>query len=249
MTEARKSTAHGARYPKRPERTTVMSSKRKFLTHAAFQGRCAVIEATEVTDRASLYLQMSFLGGLTLEIVMVRKSSLSEELEILVRHYGLSSVLHSLADLQAAPRQSISSSWSGRRRSAGSKASAVDYVRKMTLPREKAEVMACAARRFEDKEFLPSIADIRDFCDAHGVELSKSVSRASSIPRVFTYLAKMDTARVSKVLDNGEFSGPTTLSPIADAIRNCSTRNRRAYHRANAQSTSDAAMVDGSENR
>ena len=165
---------------------------------------------------------------------MARKSNLSEELEALVRRYGLGSVLHTLADLQPEPRQSVSSSSARRRRSSGSKVSAVDYVRKMALPREKAEVMSRAAQRFEEKEFLPRIADIRDFCAAHGVELSQSVSRGSAIPRVFSFLSTMDTAQVSIVLDNGEFSGPTTLSPIADAIRNCSTRKHRSYHRENA---------------
>ena len=240
---------HRARCMERPGRTAGISSKNRFLTRTAFQNRRAVIKVTEATHGTSGYSQRSSLGDLTLEIVMPRQSNLSDELEALVRRYGLSSVLHSLADLQAAPKRSISSPTAGRRRSSGSRASAVDYVRKMTLPREKAEVMACAARRFEDKEFLPSIADIRDFCCAHGVELGQSVSRASSIPRVFTFLAEMDTARVSKVLENGEFSGPTTLSPIADAIRNCSTRKHRAYHRENAQFTSHAAMADGSENR
>ena len=145
---------------------------------------------------------------------------LTETLQGLVHRHGISSVLHSLVDIQAAPDQHSASSSRKRAHNAGSKSSAVDYVRKMTLPQEKAEVMMCAAQRFEDGGFLPHIADIREFCRTHNVELSKSFSRASSIPRVFTFLVAMDSAQITKMLDSGAFSGPTRLTPIADAIRN-----------------------------
>ena len=126
---------------------------------------------------------------------------LTETLQVLVRRHGMSSVLHSLADIQASPEPPISSSSPRvRTRNAASKSSAVDYVARMTLPPDKAEIMSRAAQRFEAGGFLPAIADIREFCRIHGVELGKSNSRASSIPRVFTFLAAMDTARVIQVL-------------------------------------------------
>ena len=152
---------------------------------------------------------------------------LTETLQGLVRRHGISSVLHSLADIQAAPDQHFSLSRK-RTHNAGSKSSAVDYVDKKTLPQEKAEVMMCAAQRFEDGGFLPNIADIREFCRINNIELGKSVSRASSIPRVFTFLAAMDSAEITKLLDEGAFSGPTRLAPIADAIRNRSGRPGRS---------------------
>ena len=154
---------------------------------------------------------------------------LTETLEGLVRRHGISSVLHSLADIQAAPDQHSSSLSRKRTHNAGSKSSAVDYVDKMTLPPEKAEVMMCASQRFEDGGFLPNIADIREFCRIHNIELGKSVSRASSIPRVFTFLAAMDSAEITKLLDEGAFSGPTRLAPIADAIRNRSGGPGRSH--------------------
>ena len=83
-----------------------------------------------------------------------------------------------------------------------------------------------AAQMFEDKLFLPAIADIREFCRVHGVQFPKTASRASSVPRVFTYLATMDTSAIYKTLEEGTFSGPTRLAPIADAIRNHSATRR-----------------------
>ena len=151
---------------------------------------------------------------------------LNETLQGLVRRHGISSVLHSLADIQATLVHSSSPSRK-RTYNAGSKLSAVEYVDKMTLPQEKSVAMMRAAQRFEEGGFLPCIADIREFCRIHNVELGKSASRVSSIPRVFTFLAAMDTAKVTKLLDEGAFSGPARLAPVADAIRNRPSKSGR----------------------
>ena len=105
-----------------------------------------------------------------------------------------------------------------------------------------------AAQRFEDGAFLHSIADIREFCRIHSVELGKSASRLSSIPRVFTFLAVMDTPEITKLLDEGEFSGPTRLAPIADAIRNRSAL-RDSQRASSGQVVSEATPADASKAR
>lgn len=172
---------------------------------------------------------------------------LTETLQGLVRRHGLSSVLHSLADIQAAPDQDTSSISRKRSYSTGSKSSAINYVEKMTLPQEKAEIMRSAAQHFEDGGFLPSIADIREFCRIHDLEIGKSASRVSSIPRVFTFLAAMDTASIAKLLDEGAFSGPARLAPIANAIRNRSTERGRHDADQLAQVVSEATISESFE--
>jgi len=116
----------------------------------------------------------------------------------------------------------------------------------MTLPPEKEEAMTRAAQRFEDGGFLPSVADIREFCRIYGVDLGKSVSRASSIRRVFTFLSTMDTVQITKLLDQGAFSGPTRLAPIADAIRSRSTRRSHGNFDFE-QTVSDTTISDRSK--
>ena len=161
---------------------------------------------------------------------------LKEALQELVRHHGNSSVLYSLADIQASREKPGSSSSPACKRSTGN---AVDYVGRMTLPPEKAEVIARAVQRFEDRRFLPSLADVREFCRIYRVALGKSTSRASSIPRLSTFLAAIDTAQVITILDDNAFSGPTRLAPIADAIRNHSARRLTAHSSEFAQPVSD----------
>ena len=144
---------------------------------------------------------------------------LTATLRELVHRHGISSVLHSLADIQSVQDAPKAPSSPKRSRNDRSKLSAVGYVASMTLPPGKAEVMKRAAECFEEKTFIPTIADVREFCRIHGVTLGKTASRINSVPRVFTYLAAMDTARIARILDEGMFSGPTRLAPIADTIR------------------------------
>jgi len=146
-----------------------------------------------------------------------------------VHRHGLSSILHCLAEIQDAPAQESFPKPRKRSRKTEQKLSAVDYVNKMILPREKVEIMKYVAQRFEERKFLTNTADIREFCRIYDVELGKSVTRTGSIPRVFTFLAAMDTAKIARMLDEGTFSGPARLGPIADAIRNRSTGRSDAF--------------------
>ena len=177
------------------------------------------------------------------------RHDLTESLQTLVRRYGMSSVLHSLADLQADSDSAVPSSPAKRAGSARSKPSAIDYVGRMLLPPDKARVMERAARRFEDKSFLPGVADIREFGRVYSVDLGKSVSRTSAIPRIFPFLAAMDTGQVSKMLDDGAFSGPARLGPIADAIRNRSAGRLRTRYPDSGQRMSDKVAADYAKNR
>ena len=73
--------------------------------------------------------------------------------------------------------------------------------------------------KFERGVFVSTLNDIRNFCEAYGIEDPRSKSRASEIPRVFKFLVTMDVADVERMLDDRMFSGPAQLGPIADAIR------------------------------
>lgn len=173
---------------------------------------------------------------------------LTETLRVLVRRHGMSSILRHLANVQSTIDQSASALSSPRARNASKgKLSAEDYVYRMALPSEKAELMKRAAEHFERKSFLPTIADIREFWRVHGVEPTKTTSRAGAVPRVFTFLATMDSAKIAKILDDGAFSGPAQLAPIADAIRSYRTTPRHTQRDEYVVQAADPTTRDARE--
>ena len=100
-----------------------------------------------------------------------------------------------------------------------SRPTAPDYVEKMPLPSEKRPSVTELATRFHDKSFLPTFGDIANFCQTYNIPEPASKSRASAIPRVFKFIATMEADEIQRILDEGMFSGPARLGPIADAIR------------------------------
>ena len=112
-----------------------------------------------------------------------------------------------------------------------SKPIASEYAAKMELTPDKKSSVCALAERFERKDFLPTLGDIRNFCDMYGIDVPASKTRASAIPRVFKFLAnEMEADEVQRILDYELFSGPSRLGPIADAIRRNGRASRDAGH-------------------
>lgn len=153
---------------------------------------------------------------------------LKAELHSMINQYGFKQVERSLKEIRLsdcqleAPKQHKASSDAGmtkKPRKRQPKVTAQGYVAKMDLPSEKKPVMIELAKRFQEKSFLPAFGDIRNFCQIYGIDEPSSKSRASAIPRIFKFIVAMETSEVQRILDNGMFSGPSRLGPIADAIR------------------------------
>lgn len=153
---------------------------------------------------------------------------LQAELRSMINQYGFKQVDRSLrqlrlsiSKLEASKRQKASSDAGMRKKPSKNqtKVNAQEYVAKMELPAEKKSVMTELARRFQEKAFLPAFGDIRNFCQVYGIDEPASKSRANAIPRVFKFIVAMETNELQSILNNGMFSGPSRLGPIADAIR------------------------------
>ena len=150
------------------------------------------------------------------------RRDLTDTLRDLVIRHGTSAVLHSLAEIQSTADRPASASASARkppRDPSKQKPYAMACISRMALAAHKTHAMTRAAELFDNKRFLPAISDIREFSRVHGIELPRTASRSTSVPRIFAFLASMDTDAIVKTLDEGSFSGPTRLAPIADAIR------------------------------
>lgn len=159
-------------------------------------------------------------------------SNLKMILQPIVQEYGLGAVLSSLGQIADTRFDRPKRSTTPRRDAAnGSKQkrpidSAPEYVDRMNLPVENLTAVSELARRYQEKSFLPTFRDISSFCQAHEIQVPASNSRASAIPRVFKFLAELGPTEIQKILDDGRFSGPSRLGPIAEGIRNFPLQGR-----------------------
>ena len=164
------------------------------------------------------------------------RGDLHAVLRSMVEQYGfktVSRVLHEMEVRDPGPNSGGKAKAQARRqrkndRRVKRRLSAVDFVHSMEVPAERAAVVRRAAEEFERRAFLPTLNDLRSFCEAYGIEEPRSRSRASGIPRIFKFLVTMAVADVEKMLDDRVFSGPAELGPIADAIRDRAKEYREA---------------------
>ena len=163
---------------------------------------------------------------------------LKETLRLMVRQHGFKRVNQCLSEVRISEygfkNSNQKSKLSNRNVVNGvnkvrPKLTAQRYVAKMELSREKARLVKELAERFEDKLFLPSYGDISSFCESFDIKKPASMSRANAIPRIFKFISGLETREIQRLVEERMFSGPSSLGPIADAIR----RNGGAVTRAN----------------
>lgn len=155
---------------------------------------------------------------------------LAEELRLLVGRHGIKAVKLELRRLETEqrPTRKLDRDAQTKVRRHNGRAKATEYVGKMDIDDGRRPAVLTLAERFEAKSFLPSGADISNFCTIYGIAEPVSKSRAAAIPRVFKHLATMDAKDVETLVANNAFSGPTRLEPIAEAIRQHGRAARRA---------------------
>lgn len=156
----------------------------------------------------------------------IELDELRAALRSIVRRYGSGPVDRALREIRRAEEHGARST-SERKRGAGrsgtrKKADALDYVSKMNLPPARRLAMTAAAEKFRERRFLPTIGDVRNFWQVYGVDGQLPKSRAAALPKVFRFLSTLEPDRIARMLDEGAFSGPARLGPIADAIRTMS---------------------------
>ena len=171
-------------------------------------------------------------------------------LSSMIERFGFDSVFQTLRELEtdqvkqktrrADPPKRARNSGNGNKR----RVSAVEYVRTMDIPAEQAEIVGRAAEEFERRTFLPTVGDVRSFCEVYGIEEPKSKTRLSGMPRIFKFLGTMDAAEVKTMLDDRMFSGPAELGPIADAIRSRAKEMRMGTQEPRTHTT---ALLQGAE--
>ena len=185
------------------------------------------------TLRRSSLIQ--FWGHLERGRPAVEEDRLSRTLRAMVLEHGVERVERTLgeirksavdpsADHRSTARADRSRKLPGSGQTKKEKPSASAYVSRLKVPDETRRLLEEAATRYEEKTFLPTSGEIRNFCSVYGLEAPASSSRVSAVPRVFKRLAQLDPEEIRSILQTGSFSGPSRLAPIAAAIRRSSER-------------------------
>lgn len=156
-------------------------------------------------------------------------NKLNDILLSLVRQYGIEQVEQSLRMVHDYARADNLEDESTRLRSKPyptssntkkrnrPKKTASRFVANLPLDPEHRTILSQLAQKFDEKLFLPTISDIRLFCDYYGIDAPNS--RAGAISRIFRFLSSTPATHARKILQAGTYSGPSRLGPIADAIR------------------------------
>ena len=180
----------------------------------------------------------------------MKEKELNNTLREIVLQYGIERVDQALLEIRkpidGRPHRSSSSVTCSKSRSKPdtdqrrkAKITATRFVLKLEVSSEARCLLEELATKYENKEFLPTVGEIRNFCEIHGIDVPNSFSRVAAVPRVFKYLSQLDLQEIQSMLRSNSFSGPTRLGPIAEAIRR--TSKQRTNNLPRLDSTNNSA--------
>ena len=154
-----------------------------------------------------------------------RRALLTELLQAIVREWGKETVFLTLnelrpdgclVDYEAAENTSGSDQ---AKRLAKRKPSAVELVSKTNQPSSRRELLMSIAAKYDEKRFLPSVSDVREFLVMRG-ERRRSIKDRSEGFRLFLEATKeAPFEQLQHFATSNIFAGPSELAPLSDAIR------------------------------
>lgn len=108
--------------------------------------------------------------------------------------------------------------------------SAIELVERSEIHDEKREPLLMLADRFDRKEFLPSVADVREFIIMTGERPVTMKDRTEAFRVLLRYLSRLPVDRLQIIAQAASHAGPAQLGPISDAISAAGERLSRRVH-------------------
>ena len=175
----------------------------------------------------------------------MNSGKLDEDLGKLVRRYGYERVSKRLMGLKQRPDRTevvknreecnkatqISASRTPKKSPPKKRPGAVAVVNRIEVTDSaKREVLIEMAEKFDRKEFLPHVSDVRFLLDSLGKKRDNIKSRTQVIARIFKTLAEEPVKNLREINNHQAFSGrPSSLQPIAEAIARAGRRDREQH--------------------
>lgn len=104
--------------------------------------------------------------------------------------------------------------------------SAVTLTKQQAVSPAKRPYVQMLAERFDQKQFLPSATDAREFLILSGKKPKSIKDRSDAFKQVLIVLSQLPTERLATIANSSAYSGPSQLSDISDAIANIGRENR-----------------------
>jgi hypothetical protein len=152
-----------------------------------------------------------------------RGSVLRSLVAVIVDEWGMDAVRGELERLSAQAftyeRESDVTASVGTGRRIKDKPSASALAAKVSLPPTQKQLVQDLAAKFDNKHFLPSAGDIKYFFEVHGEAPPPVKQRREAFRRVLRLLSSLPESSLRKIITDGSHSGPSSLAPLSDAIR------------------------------
>jgi hypothetical protein len=147
-----------------------------------------------------------------------RKSLLNNLLRTLVREWGYEAVEAALTGLSQTDASELAGTNDRGTRRRPPKLLASEQVARAHLSETQGETLRELAGRFDRKQFLPSMVDVREFLIMMGERPGAIKDRSEAFRRLLEALSKLPPDRLSRVANSARHSGPSQLGPLSDAI-------------------------------
>lgn len=106
--------------------------------------------------------------------------------------------------------------------------SAVEQVSKLAAMGDAYQKLLIIAAKFDRKEFLPTVADVREFIAMMGEDVGVMKDRSDAFRRLLYSLSKLPSDRLDHLAQGTSHSGPAQLGPLSDAIKSAGASLRRS---------------------
>lgn len=161
--------------------------------------------------------------------MLARKKLLFDLLESMVREWGIEAIDGALKRI-TLDRDGLHSPLNVRR--SKERTSAKTQVERSALSREKLEPLLILADKYDKKEFLPSVADAREFIIMTGHRPPSMKDRRDAFSKLLIFLRDLSPDRLAQIAEAASYAGLAELGPISDAISSASERLPRVRQEA-----------------
>ena len=156
-----------------------------------------------------------------------RKTLLNRLLHALIDEWGFKEVAAALASAGTAPNQALGAQSADpiiRTTQKRPKPGAIEQTQQVPVEGEQKEALLHLAMRYEQKLFLPSVADVREFLIMMGEQPASMKDRKEAFRVLLRSLVRLPTDRLQHLARTSLHSGPSELGPLSDAIAGASER-------------------------